>query len=180
MLFQILRNRVNAHVISRSISPHPRVILVPRGSRVGEEDWLLSIEQDIVEKIANANRENRTSSLQIHGVELQPGSSSDFLIFNTFSKMRKGFLHAMAHPALIDEGFVRILYPLESGINRLFLVSQVAFFEVGLAPYNEPTLTTCLENNGGDFFGSVVDYVREEFGEGMPIRIRPLKTHRLP
>ena len=183
MRFTILRHTAQGHV-ARSIEPQSRVILVSRGSRVGEEDQLLSIERDIVAKIAAVNREIRPSSphLQIHGVELESGISSDFLIVNTYSTTRKAILHATAHPELADEKFIRILCPSQSGIKSVFLVSQSAFFKVEMPLAGQTSmvleLTTVLENIGGDFFGSIIDYLREELGEGMPnsvklIKIRP-------
>lgn len=181
MRFQILRYTAHGAVLARSINPQSRMILVPRDSRVGEPDRILSIEQDIVAKITAANREIRPSSphLQIHGVELEAGTPSDFLIVNRFSKARKAFLHATAHPELADEQFVRMLCPKESGIKCVFLVSQSALFKVELAAAGEANtaleLITCLDNTGDDFFGSVVDYLREEFGEGMPNKTERIK-----
>ena len=176
MTFQVVGYTMQGHALERTVSPQVRMILVPRGSRVGEDDRILSIEQDVIAKIDAVSKEIRPTSphLKIHGVELEAGISSDFLIVNRYSKTKKACLHAMAHPELADQQFVRMLCSKESGITRVLLVSQSALFRVELARVNathrEFGLTTCLENTGGDFFGPVIDYLRGEFGEDMLIR----------
>lgn len=176
MPFQVVGYTTQGHALERTVSAQTRVILVPHGSRVGEDDRILSIEQDIIASIDAVGKEIRPTSphLQIHGVELEPGISSDFLVVNRYSKTKKACLHAMAHPELGDQQFLRMLCSKESGIMRVLLVSQSALFSVELstvdATSREFELTTCLENTGGDFFGSVIDYLRGEFGEDMVIQ----------
>jgi len=182
MKYEPLRHTANRHVVLRSKASKPRLILIPYASLVSAPDRILSIEQDILAQLACANQEIRPSSphLMIHGVELVSGTSSDYVVVNKYSKTKKAFVHAMAFPELVDKEFAQDLCSVESTINRLILVSESTCIDIALSRVNkdqtEIELTRRFENTGHDFFGCVIDYLRKEFAEGMPIKKRLLNV----
>lgn len=188
VIYDQVRQTAKRDFVLRSRTASPRTILVPHAGDRDAPGRILAGEQAIRSQLGGAWREIRPSSQAVHGVDLEEGASCDYVVVNRHSHTKKALLHALAHPELADLEFARRLAPLDGSIDRLLLVSESACFDVTLPKSGEAqtdlALKKVLENTGQDFFGRVVDYLRDRFGESMPIpepiRLQPAAGLRSP
>jgi hypothetical protein len=114
----------------------------------------------------------RASAQAVHGVDVRPGTTTDFVILNVDGPRQRGLLQAMAHPELADLNVVNLLRQGEVKDTPLLLLSETECFEVE-SDRSSVSLRRVVESSP-DFFGCVADYLRERFGEGIR-GLRPLR-----
>lgn len=172
MIFEKVRD-LDKGCVLRSSGAHPRMIVLPAGSSAGTPEAILGAEENLRQALLEAFREVRPSSMCVNGVYLEFGGSCDLLVMNRFSRTTKAALQVVAHPQLVDLELAREFCSGVTGSNRLVLVSESGCINLALPARGEAVGSLLHLGSRSapshDAMGSVADYLREQFGEGMPI-----------
>ena len=156
-----------------SDKPRSRTFIVPNPWHYDAPARILAAECGIRDAFEAALAPGRLSSVAVSGVEIQRGTSSDFVVVSRSSGAVRAILHAMVDPHLADATFLAKLRPPDAMDAPVLLLSETECVLVTVA--TPSMIFSRVVPDGADLPGRVVDYLREEFGEDRQVRKVSLK-----
>jgi len=154
--------RTKDHIL-RSTNARPRTFIVPNAGDTGATERTFAAECGIRDAFDSALAPGRLSSVAVSGVEIQRGTSSDFVVVSRSSGDVRAILHAMVDPHLADADFLARLRPPGATDAPVLLLSETECVLVTVAASSMIFSTVVAGDD--DFPGRVVDYLRDDFGE---------------